>query len=121
MECYAQTGFAKHWQIVGSIAYSNSLSQVYLLHLGYELEQFGLAVSVYYLANVASGELAVVVNLQFVGINLVDAVFALQELAEISESATEYGYLVATTFEHSHQAVYALCDRHVYGYVFKHA
>ena len=33
--------------------------------------------SVYYLANVASCELAVVVNLQFVGINIVDAVLAL--------------------------------------------
>ena len=55
--------------------------------------------SVYYLANVASCELAVVVNLQFVGINIVDAVLALQEFAEISESATEYGNLVATTLE----------------------
>ena len=77
--------------------------------------------SVYYLANVASCELAVVVNLQFVGINIVDAVLALQEFAEISESATEYGNLVATTLEHCHQTVYALGDGHVGGYVFKHA
>ena len=38
MECYAQTGFAKHRQVVGSIAYCNSLSQVYLLHLCYEFK-----------------------------------------------------------------------------------
>lgn len=66
MECYAQTGFAQHRQVVGSVAYGNSLSKVNLLHLGYELEQFGLAVSVNYLANVASGEFAVVIYLQLI-------------------------------------------------------
>ena len=77
MECYAQTCFTQHWQVVGSVAYGNGLCQIYLLHLGYEFEQFGLAVSVYYLANVASGELAVVVYLQLIGIDVVDAVLAL--------------------------------------------
>ena len=121
MECYAQTCFTQHWLVVGSVAYGNGLSQIYLLHLGFEVEQCGLAGSVYYLANVASGELAVVVYLQLIGIDVVDAVLALQEFAEISESTAEDGYLVAATLEHSHQTVYTLCDRHVDGYVFKHA
>ena len=38
MECYAQTGFAKHWQVVGSVAYCNSLCQIDLLHLCYEFK-----------------------------------------------------------------------------------
>ena len=121
MECYAETGFAKHWQVVGSVAYGNGLCQIHLLYLGDELKEFGLAVSVYYLAYVASGEFAVVVNLQLIGIDIVDAVLALQELAEICESTAEDGNLVAATLEHSHQTVYTLGDRHVDSYVFKYS
>lgn len=57
-----------------------------------------------------SSQFAVLANLQFVGIDIVDAVFALQILPEIGESTTEDGNLVAAGLQDGHQSVDPLCD-----------
>ena len=46
MEGYAETGFGYHGQVVGSVAHGDGLRKVYFLHLGYQFEQFCLAVTV---------------------------------------------------------------------------
>ena len=69
--------------------------------------------SVYNFAEISSGKFAVFVYFEFVGIYVVDAVLALQELAEVGESAAKNGYLVSATLQYSHESVYALGDRHL--------
>ena len=120
MEGDAKSGFAQHRQVVGSVAHGNGLREVHLLHLCDKLQQFCFSVSVHYLADVTSRQYAVVVHLQFVGVYIVDAVLALQELAEIRESAAENGYLISATFQHSHQAVHSLRDGHLLGDFLEH-
>ena len=94
MEGDAQSGLADHRQGVGTAAHGDGLCQVHFLHLCDEFEQFGLAVPVYHLAQVASGEFAVVIHLEFIGIHIVDAVAPLQVFAEVGESSAQDSYLV---------------------------
>ena len=68
-------------------------------------------------AHVAACQLTVLVHLQFVGIDVVDAVAALQILSEERKAAREDGYLVATALEDGHQTVGALGDGQVLGNV----
>ncbi len=77
MEGDAQSGFADHGQVVGTVTDGNGLCQIDLLYLGNEFQQLGLAVAVDNLADIAAGQLAVVTNLQFVGIDIIDAISAL--------------------------------------------
>ena len=116
MEGDAQTGYAQHGEIVGSVAHGNGLGYVYLLYLGNETEQFGLALAVYDIAHITAGQLAVF-YLQFVGVHVVYAVLLLQVFAEIGEAAGEDGYLVAVFLEDVHQAVHSLGDGEMFGNV----
>ena len=77
--------------------------------------------AIHYFAHIVAGEFAVVVNLEFVGIHIVDAIFALQVFAEEGESSAEDGNLVAIALEHSHQSVNALGDGQFLGDVLHHA
>ena len=93
MEGDAEAGLADHRQVVGTVTDSDGLCKVHLLYLCDELQQFGLSVAVNYFADIAAGQFAVVVNLQLVGIDVVDAVAALQVLAEVGEATAEDGNL----------------------------
>ena len=62
------------------------MREVHLLDLSDELQQLGLAVTIDNLTHIASRQLAVVANLQFVGIDIVDAVAPLQVLSEEGET-----------------------------------
>ena len=117
----AQTSLANHRQVVYPIAHGNGLGQVNLFHLGDELEQFRLAVPIHNVAKIIARQFAILVNLQFVGIHVIDAKFLLKILAEIGESTTQNGNLIAASLQHTHQAVGSLGDRHVLGDVFHHA
>ena len=71
--------------------------------------------------HIAACQLAVLTNLQFVGIHIVDAVSALQILAEISKSARENSNLIATALEDSHQTVNTFGDGQVLCNLLHHA
>ena len=115
MEGDAESGLSEHLQVVGAIAHGNSLCEMHPFHLCNEPEQFCLSVAVDNLAYVSSRELAVVTHLQFVGIHIVYAVLALQELAEIGKSSAEYGNLIPASLQNGHQPVHTLRDRHGVG------
>ena len=68
-------------------------------------------------ADIAAGEFAVIANLELVGIDVVDAVAALQVFAEIGEATAEDGNLVATALEDGHQSVGTLGNGQVLGNV----
>ena len=121
VEGNAETGFRNHRQVVGSVAHGDCLGEVHFFHLGNEFEQFGLAVAIHYFAHIVAGEFAVVVNLEFVGIHIVDAIFALEVFSEEGESSAEDGNLIAIALEHSHQSVNALGDGQFLGDVLHHA
>ena len=120
MKSNTKSGFAKHRQVVGTIAYSNCLSKVHLLHLCNKLQKFGLALSVNNLAYISTRKLAVVVNLKFVGVNIIYAIFALQELAKVGKTTAKNRYLVSATLKHSHQTVHSFGNRHLIGYLLKY-
>ena len=87
VEGYSEAGLAKHGQVVGAIAHGYGLCEVHFFHLCDELQKLCLTVSVNDLADITSCQLSVFANLQFVGIDIVDAIFALKEFAEICKSA----------------------------------
>ena len=120
MKSNTKSGFAKHRQVVGTIAYSNCLCKVHLLHLCNKLQKFCLALSVNNLAYISTRKLTVVVNLKFVSINIIYAIFALQELAKVGKSTAKNSYLVSTTLKHSHQTVHSFGNRHLIGYLLKY-
>ena len=117
MEGNAQTGLRNHGEVVGTIAHGNGLCEVHFLNLCYELQQFGLSVAVDNLTDIMASQLAVLANLQFVGIDIVDTILTLQVFAEIGESTREDGYLVAAGFEYIHEPVDTLRDGQVFGNV----
>ena len=96
MEGDTESCLADHRQIVGAIAHSNGLGEVYLLYLCYQFQQFSLAMTIYNLAHIATRQFAILTDFQFVGIHIVDAVATLQLLVEIGKSTTEDGNLIAT-------------------------
>ena len=121
MEGDTQSGLGDHRQVVGTVTHGDGLRQVHLLHLCDELQQLSLAVAVHYFTHVAPRQLAVLANLQFIGVYVVDAVAALQVLTEVGESTREDGYLVATALQDGHQPVRPLGDGQVLGYILHHA
>ena len=78
MEGDAQSGEGEHGEVIGSVAHGNGLLQVNFLHLCDETEKLGLALSVDDVSEVTSSQFAVIPNLKFVGIDVVDAKFLLQ-------------------------------------------
>ena len=42
MECYTQTGFGQHGQVIRSVSYSNSLCYVHTFYLSDQFQQFGI-------------------------------------------------------------------------------
>ena len=120
MESDAQSGFRNHRQVVRTVAHGNGLCQIHLLHLRNQFQQFGFPVSVHYLAHVATCQFAVLANLQFVGIDVVDTVLTLQVFTEIGESTRQDGNLIATSLQNTHQSVHTLRDGQVFGYVLHH-
>lgn len=77
MKCYSQSCRGKHGQVVCTVAHGNGLFHVHLLHLRYEAKQFCLALAVYHLADIVARQVPCLVHLQFVGIDIVDAVLLL--------------------------------------------
>ena len=71
-------------------------------------------------AQVAARQLAVLANLQFVGIDVVDAQLLLQVFAKESESARKEGNLVAIALQDHHQSLHALGHGQVFGNVLHH-
>ena len=72
------------------------------------------------LPDIASRQLAILTDFQFIGIHIVDAIAALQVFAEIGESAREDGNLVAAALQNGHQTVHTLGDGQVLGDVLHH-
>ena len=55
MECYTQTGFGQHGQVIRSVSYSNSLCYVHTFYLSDQFQQFGFTFSVNYISQISSG------------------------------------------------------------------
>ena len=117
MERDAKAGLQQHGKVVGTVSYGNGLGNVHLFCLGNKLEEVCLAAAVHNVSHIAAGELAVFSNFQFVGVDVVNAVFALQILSEEGEAAAEDGNFVAAGLENAHEAVGAFRDGQVLGNV----
>ena len=76
--------------------------------------------TIYNLAHIATCQLTIVANLEFVGIYIVDAIAALQILAEICKSSREDGNLISISLKGSHESIHALSDRQFLGYLLHH-
>ena len=72
------------------------------------------------LADVTARQLAVLTDLQLVGIDIIDAISPLQVLTEIGESAREDGYLITAGLQNVHQAIDTLGDRQMLGNILHH-
>ena len=96
MEGNTQTSLSDHRQVVGTISHSNRLGEVHLLHLCDELQQLCLAVPIDDLADIAARQLAILTDLQFIGIHIVYAIATLQIFSEISKTTRKDGNLIAT-------------------------
>ena len=68
-----------------------------------------------------TSKFAVLVNLQFVGINIIYTPAFLQILAKERESSAQYGDFISTALQYSHQAVGTFGDRQVLCYLLHHA
>ena len=121
MEGNTESRLAKHRQVVGAVAHGNGLRHVHLLHLGNESQQLSLSATVHNLSQVASGKNTVLVNLQFVSIDIVDAVLLLKVFAEVREPTRKDGNLVTVALEHIHQSVHTLRDRQVLSNILHHS
>src|SRR3712207_9457662 len=95
VESDTQSGFRNHGKVVGTITNGDSLRQVYLFHLRDQLEQLGLAMAIDNLTHVVSRQFSVLVDFQFIGIYVVNAVPPLQIFAEIGESTAQDGDFIA--------------------------
>ena len=105
MESNAQSGNAQHRKIIRSVTHSNGLCNVYLLYLCNEAQQFGFSLTVHHISQITAGQLTVH-YFQFIGIYIINAIFLLKILPEISETTGKNGYLVTILFQYIHQAVY---------------
>ena len=105
MEGNAETCFAQHREVVGTIAHCNGLLQIDLLNLCNELEQFGLASAIDYLSYIVASQFAIFVDFKFVGIDIVNAIFLLNIFAKESESTTQDGNLIAIFLQDIHHSV----------------
>ena len=110
MEGDAQAGLVEHGKVVGAVPDGDGLGDIHLFRLGNQAQEVCLAAAVHHVAHVTAGEFAVLAYFQFVGIDIVNAIFALEILPEERESAAEDGNLVAAGFEDAHQAVRAFRD-----------
>ena len=120
MESDSETCGREHRQVVGSVAHSDGLRNVYILHLRYEFEQLGFATPVDDFAHIVSGEFAVF-NLKFVGVHIIEAEFLLEVATEIGETTRKNCGFVSGALEHFHHSVNTLGDRQVFGDIFHHA
>ena len=109
MEGDAQTGGREHGEVVGAVPYGDCLGDVDVLHLGDQAQKLGLALAVDNLADVAPGQFAVL-DLQFVGVYVVEAEAAAQVFTEEGEPSGEDGGLEAGALEDLHHAVHSLGD-----------
>ena len=76
--------------------------------------------TIYDFTYITAGKFSFFVDFQFVGIYIVNSPASLQVFAEISESAREDGYFIATAFQHFHQSVGTFGDRQMFCYVLHH-
>ena len=90
------------------------MGYVYFLNLRYQAQQFGFALAVHYIAEITSGQFAVL-YFQFIGIDIVDTVFLLEITPEISETARKDGNLITVFLQNIHQAVNTFRNRQVLG------
>ena len=116
MEGDAQTREVEHRQVVRPVADGHRLRDVDRLELAQQPQQLGLAAPVDDLADVAARE-AAVLDLEFVGVDVVEAVFLAQVVAEVGEAAREDRRLVAHALEDGHHAFEPLGDGKVAGNV----
>ena len=105
--------------IGSSVADGDRLSDVDIFNLTQQTQQLGLAAAVHDLADVTARQTALL-DLQLIGINVIEAVFLFQVVAEISETSGQNGRLVSHTLENGHQALQPLGDRQVAGDLLHH-
>ena len=91
MESDAETGLREHRKVVGPVSDGDGLCQVDLFGLGDQFQQVRFPAAVDDLADIASGQLSVVIDFQLVGIDIVDVVTALEVFSEVGESTAEDG------------------------------
>lgn len=94
-------------RVVGAVADRHRLGDVDLLELAQQAQQLGLAAPVDHLADIAPRELALL-DLQLVGIYVVESVFLAQVVAEIGEPAREDRRFIAHALEDRHHALQPL-------------
>ena len=82
MERDAQPGQVEHRKVIGSVADGDRLSDVDIFNLTQQTQQLGLAAAVHDLADVTARQTALL-DLQLIGINVIEAVFLAQVVAEI--------------------------------------
>ena len=116
MESDAQAREVEHRQVVGAVADSHRLGDVDLLELAQQAQQLGLAAPVHHLAHVAPRELALL-DLQLVGIYVVESVFLAQVVTEVGEAARQNGRLVTHALEDGHHALQPFGDGQAAGYL----
>ena len=80
MEGDAQTSLRDHREVVGTIAHGNGLCQIHLLHLSNEFQKLCLTMTVNNLTHIVTSEFTILTDLEFVGIDIIDAITALQVL-----------------------------------------
>ena len=85
MKSNAQSGYPQHRQVIGSVTYCNGLCYIHFLNLRYQTQQFRFAFAVHYIAEITSGQFAIL-YFQFIGIYIVNAVFLLEIMPEVSET-----------------------------------
>src|SRR5690606_15396628 len=85
VEGNAKSGKFEHGQVVGSVTDGNNLFKMYILLKGNKSEQFGFLFTIYYLTYMPSCEFAIL-NLKFVGKDIVNIQLVLEVIAEIGKS-----------------------------------
>ena len=81
-----QSSDFEHGQIICSVADRDDLFEADVFSFGDLLQQFGLALAVDDLTRYAAGHPAIL-DFQFVGVEIVDAEFFLEVVAEVGETA----------------------------------
>ena len=105
----AQTGEVEHRQVVRAVSHGHRLGDVDPLELAEQPQQLGLAASVHDLSGIAARQ-ASVLDLQLVGIDVVEAVFLPQVVSEVGETTGEDSRLVSHALEDGHHAFETLGD-----------
>ena len=114
MERDPQTGQIEHRQVVGTVSHGYRLGDIDPFELTEQTQQFGLAAAVDDLARVASREFAVL-DLEFVGIDIVETELLAQVVAEIGETARKNRRFVSHPLQDGHHALQPFGDGQVAG------